>query len=31
MRHIKQMYIRGYRSGTVSDEQLAAYLKRAAK
>ena len=26
-----QMYIRGYRSGTVSDEQLAAYLKRAAK
>jgi hypothetical protein len=25
------MYIRGYRSGTVSDEQLAAYLKRAAK
>jgi hypothetical protein len=26
-----EMYIRGYRSGTVSDEQLAAYLKRAAK
>jgi thymidine phosphorylase len=26
-----QMYIRGYRSGTVSDEQLAAYLARAAK